>query len=766
MADDLENALKAAVSPSDNQDQNADLSPDDPLLKAVQGAVSTPTSHPSSLPYAPPQHHAVAPPSRWQKAGTPSPEPELTLGQTGHQFVQNFIPSAKEAGSAFYNAVTHPWDTLSHIGQLGTGFASQAAGALGFQQDPAQKAKTEQLVNAVENHYKQAYGSWKDTKHTFATDPVGALLDLSTVLGGAGIAAKAVDLPVVANVAAKAAEITNPVSTALKIAKAPISVIGKVGRVGQALESGASMDSLARAAEAGSSKNPALRQIFKSHQSGTANPGDLIDAVQNGVDRLGDQRSAAYIENMKAVNQGALPTAGYRPIYDALDRNLSEITYTDPTTGMADILYPDAEKALQQIKNEVDNYSANSNGTIESLDALKKKIGNIRDNYRGALGTSEGRVAYQKGTDMYNAVLSHINNTDPNYAKAMADYQQASDQITQMKQAFLGNRATPDWSKLSRILRANNNPMKASLLSQLAEQDPRIPFMIAGQELSQGLPEGATRKALELPLMFAAGHFGSLPLAAAHLVASSPRMMGNLNYGLGSVGRYAGRAATPLGAAAVVGAGHLDELQNPVQQPNGTISSGDPVFDRMLKQESGGHQFKPDGTPVTSPKGAIGAAQIMPSTGPAAAAAAGEPWDLNRLKNDAVYNVKLGRAYFHQLLKKFDGDIPKAVAAYNTGPGHVQQAVQAGGGNWISHLPFAETRNYVTSIMRDFPEYAASGGRIERKEGGKVGHQHLVDRLMKLANKAKRDVDQASKPLLQADDSSIAHALAVANRGI
>ena len=58
---------------------------------------------------------------------------------------------------------------------------------------------------------------------------------------------------------------------------------------------------------------------------------------------------------------------------------------------------------------------------------------------------------------------------------------------------------------------------------------------------------------------------------------------------------------------------------------------------------------------------------------------------------------------------------------------------------------------------------------VEREahaSGGKVGHQHLVDRLMKLANKAKHDVDASSKPLLQADDSSIAHALAVANRSI
>lgn len=56
--------------------------------------------------------------------------------------------------------------------------------------------------------------------------------------------------------------------------------------------------------------------------------------------------------------------------------------------------------------------------------------------------------------------------------------------------------------------------------------------------------------------------------------------------------------------------------------------------------------------------------------------------------------------------------------------------------------------------------------RQGHKDGGSVGHQHLVDRLMSLAHKAKRETDQATKPLLKADDSSIAQALAVANRGI
>lgn len=50
--------------------------------------------------------------------------------------------------------------------------------------------------------------------------------------------------------------------------------------------------------------------------------------------------------------------------------------------------------------------------------------------------------------------------------------------------------------------------------------------------------------------------------------------------------------------------------------------------------------------------------------------------------------------------------------------------------------------------------------------GGKVGHEHLVQRLMKLAEDAKRQTDAATKPLLQQSDNNIAHALAVAQKAI
>lgn len=107
----------------------------------------------------------------------------------------------------------------------------------------------------------------------------------------------------------------------------------------------------------------------------------------------------------------------------------------------------------------------------------------------------------------------------------------------------------------------------------------------------------------------------------------------------------------------------------------------------LVHQESRGSQD------AVSPKGATGVAQVMPATGPEAADLAGLPWDPVAFKNDAVYNAKLGRAYFRKQMKDNGNDPALALAAYNAGPGALHRA-----GGDISKLP-AETQNYVPSIM-------------------------------------------------------------------
>lgn len=142
------------------------------------------------------------------------------------------------------------------------------------------------------------------------------------------------------------------------------------------------------------------------------------------------------------------------------------------------------------------------------------------------------------------------------------------------------------------------------------------------------------------------------------------------------------------------------------QGPRIVTSDSDRAYNIALGTESNNRQFNEDGTVVTSPKGAIGAAQIMPDTAPEAAKLAGLPWDETRYKTDADYNRALGKAYFTEQLRANQGNLAMAYAAYNAGPGRLKEAKaeaekEGQPQNWLTYLP-KETQNYVAKNMAAF----------------------------------------------------------------
>ena len=159
------------------------------------------------------------------------------------------------------------------------------------------------------------------------------------------------------------------------------------------------------------------------------------------------------------------------------------------------------------------------------------------------------------------------------------------------------------------------------------------------------------------------------------------------------VNDLAAAAPVPIGADAV-----------PMPPPSPAQTAVPPtggIFTRVLRTESNGRQLDKNGNPLMSPKGAIGIAQIMPTTGPEAANLARLPWDEQRFKYDANYNAALGKAYFDHQTKVFGGDPEKGAAAYNAGPGRLREAMAmaaANGGSYKDYLP-AETQNYLGKIF-------------------------------------------------------------------
>jgi len=99
------------------------------------------------------------------------------------------------------------------------------------------------------------------------------------------------------------------------------------------------------------------------------------------------------------------------------------------------------------------------------------------------------------------------------------------------------------------------------------------------------------------------------------------------------------------------------------------------LIEALVWQES---RWRPD---AISPVGARGLAQLMPATAR----------DLGVDPADPLANLEGGARYLREQLDRFDGDLEKALAAYNAGPGRV---IRAGG------IPrIRETQTYVAAIM-------------------------------------------------------------------
>lgn len=94
---------------------------------------------------------------------------------------------------------------------------------------------------------------------------------------------------------------------------------------------------------------------------------------------------------------------------------------------------------------------------------------------------------------------------------------------------------------------------------------------------------------------------------------------------------------------------------------------------------------------AVSHAGARGLAQLMPGT---ARYLGVDP-------DDPFANLEGGARYLREQLDRFDGDLEKALAAYNAGPGRVERA------NGIPRI--RETQNYVAAIMGRLSDHSREG---------------------------------------------------------
>lgn len=140
-----------------------------------------------------------------------------------------------------------------------------------------------------------------------------------------------------------------------------------------------------------------------------------------------------------------------------------------------------------------------------------------------------------------------------------------------------------------------------------------------------------------------------------------------------SDGGYLPYAPNALSAA------QIQSLVSDASARNGVAPA---LVNAVVMAESGGNPA------AVSAAGAQGLMQLMPGT----TASCG-------ITNafDPEQNVDCGTRYLHGLLARYNNNIELAVAAYNAGPGAVDQ--------YHGVPPYAETRAYVSRVLTAYRDY-------------------------------------------------------------
>jgi hypothetical protein len=218
-----------------------------------------------------------------------------------------------------------------------------------------------------------------------------------------------------------------------------------------------------------------------------------------------------------------------------------------------------------------------------------------------------------------------------------------------------------------------------------------------GQVLSQSL---LTRQARPQPFP---GRRQDLPRFRALKATGDPHLSGLLLHSVlsRSLGHGQGRSISPRQESISSSRGEV-EHHFKAGASWGRRSLGDTsAYDKLIKEAARRHQVpeglikavikvESDFNPrATSHAGAMGLMQLMPGTAR----------DLGvRCAYNPAENIDGGTRYLRDLLDRYGGNVPMALAAYNWGPGNLD------GGHSLPR----ETRNYLEAVGRLYPVRQAS----------------------------------------------------------
>ena len=548
---------------------------DDEALKALIEQHFTPQA-------ADPAAPAVSAPTA--NVAVPAPDDtdyeNMSLGHAAYLGMGNLGHSAYGKAQALGHAVMNPSETLSALGQVGTGLYSKAKGMF-VDQDPAEKAKNEAVLNAIGEHYGDTYGSMAGFKKTLATDPADIGMDVASLVPGVGAAGRAAGLTAdavgiagkiaqVGSAAGKAASMLDPI-------QAGLAVGSKVGGLGlkaadalatgtQATMTGVPQTLLKVARSAGATNDAENAAAYSKFSRGHGSVSTIADTAEAAVDELKYDATQSYLSDKAnlAKSQVQLPM-------DEIQNKLDELNQF-AGYGSGSGRFSGQMHAVDDVNNQI-NATLNSSDptarTMIDLDNLKQSL------QETASSLPNGSRFQGKISDIANAVRDTIANHDSTYAKMMDNWSDWKGQLANYKGFGVNAKAadSANLAKMMRKIKAGDTDLLTTLANTNAGKT--LPYMLAGHAVNPWLANGFQHLQYFPEVAGALMYPAALPHLAGLVAASSPKIAGATQYAAGKVGKYlapVGTAADYATSAPVTYAGtHLGQAEQQQHATGGRI---------------------------------------------------------------------------------------------------------------------------------------------------------------------------------------------------
>jgi|TARA_R110002153_G_scaffold253265_1_gene411247 hypothetical protein len=496
-------------------------------------------------------------------AGPTMQQGPLSAGDVASQAVSNFPASLAQLGKDVVAPFLQPVQTAESLYDLGRSLVQLAK--------PGEQGD-EYIAKGVGAYFADRWGGLENVKRTAATDPAGFLSDVALVLGGgvgialktggkvaqiSGVAGKVPDraarnLSMVGTGITKGLQTLDPVTAALKAGSA---ATGATLAAGLGASTGAGSRAIEVAFQSGRTGGEKA-SAFLSSLRGNTPVSDIVDSAKSALTTLKNERRAAYLQSMEKLGRNQTPM-DFTDVNKSVEDMRTAGKHTLPSGRQVDVKGPGPEKTLKKIEDIIADFRGADNVeevlTAKDFDAMKQAIGEVRD----TINIADDPSSWALANTIYGSVRKTIVKQDKGYAKAMKDYEAATDMITDIETTFAlkGQRRSIDTQvrKLSSIMRDNVDTSfgrRGELAETLAKAEGgnRLIEQAAGMTLAPKRSRGLANIG-QSGLLLGALATGNLPALAAFPL-TMPRVVGEAAQLAGRVSRSPGQVVRRVGQSA------------------------------------------------------------------------------------------------------------------------------------------------------------------------------------------------------------------------